>query len=132
MAEFIPAEAQIWKDAQIAAIPAGYWRAYHFSPAEVVEWFQAGAQHPSLAANWKRAGFAPTAAKEWLAAGIPPSFALVWRKAGFDPEFCRKMLTRGIFDPEHARKLDESGDKESENQDSQGSQDSWEPQRQSG
>lgn len=118
MTEFVPAEIQLWKDAQIPPIAAGYWRAYRFGPAEVIAWVESGIQTPSLAANWRRAGFTAATCKEWVNSGLPPGIARIWQQAGFDPEFSRKMLSRGITDPAVAKKLNDTGTEES-------TEDSW-------
>jgi len=103
LAEFLPVESDLWHDAQIAPRAAGYWRAYHFSPNDALEWFGVEVQTPSLAANWRRAGFTTQDAPAWAKAGLPPALARVWLKAGFEPEHAGKMIARGIIDPMQAQ-----------------------------
>jgi hypothetical protein len=112
LAEIPRDEAQAWIDKRIPAVAAGYWRAYEFSPEDLLEWRNLGITGAPLAANWRRAQFTPQEAVEWIKEGLTPSIAITWRKAGFEPPRVVSMLQRGITDPSRAPRQDIGSDHE--------------------
>jgi hypothetical protein len=113
LAEIPHDAAQEWLDNNISPVPAGYWRAYEFTPSDFLEWTSVGITGAPLAANWRRALFAPAEAVEWIKEGLTPSIALVWRGAGFsDPARVAALLRRGVTDPAKAPRTDSSASTE--------------------
>lgn len=103
-------EEQLWMKFQIPAVPAGYWRAYGFSPEEFLEWRRLGISGAPLAANWRRANFSPQEAIPWIREGIPPAIAIIWRPSGIEPARVASLLQRGITDPAKAPRSDHPAD----------------------
>ena len=110
LAEITPDQAQEWTAAKIPALIAGHWRAYLFGPQDCYEWFNAGIQNASLAANWRRARFLPDEAARWIAEGIAPIVATAWRDAGFEAPRAAALLRRGEVDPSKAPRYDREED----------------------
>jgi len=102
LAEIPRDEAELWIAKRIPAVAAGYWRAYAFSPDDLVEWSQVGINGAPLAATWRRAGFLPESAVRWIREGIPPYLAKEWDHAGFEPPRAAALLRRGVTDPAKA------------------------------
>lgn len=102
LAEIPRDEEQFWMQRKIPAVPAGYWRAYGFSPEEFLEWRSLGITGAPLAANWRRANFSPHEAIPWIREGIPPSLAITWRPSGIEPSRVADLLRRGVTDPSKA------------------------------
>jgi hypothetical protein len=102
LAEIPRDEEQLWMRRQIPAVPAGYWRAYGFSPEDFLEWRSLGITGAPLAANWRRANFSPQESIPWIREGIPPSLATAWRPSGTEPARVAALLRRGITDPSQA------------------------------
>jgi hypothetical protein len=99
----IPTEiADDWSSREIPAVAAGYWIAYEFTPDDFMAWTNVGITGAPLAANWRRANFAPEEAIEWMQEGLTPSYAVPWRAAGFKPARAAQMLRRGVTDPAKA------------------------------
>lgn len=99
LAEFTADERIEWQERQIPAVMAGYWKAYDFTPDDCLEWQQVGIIAGPLAANWRRAGFAPTKAIEWIKEGFTPSIAVTWNRSGYEPARAAALIQRGITDP---------------------------------
>jgi hypothetical protein len=102
IAEIPRDEAQLWIEKKIPAVAAGYWRAYAFSPEDLVEWSQVGINGAPLAAAWRTVGFDPESAVRWIREGIPPHVAMEWERAGFEPPRAAALLRRGVTDPAKA------------------------------
>jgi hypothetical protein len=114
LAEIPRDEAQTWIEKRIPAVAAGYWRAYEFTPEDLLEWKSLGITGAPLAANWRRAQFSPQEAIEWIKEGLTPAIAIPWRKAGFEPARVVSMLQRGITDPARAPRYEGSSDEDEE------------------
>lgn len=117
LAEIPRDEAELWISKKIPAVAAGYWRAYGFSPDDLLEWRQVGINGAPLAASWRQAGFYPESAVRWIREGIPPAIAVVWDKAGFEPPRTAALLRRGITDPAKAPEAGSSRDDSESEQD---------------
>ena len=102
LAEIPRDEADLWISKRIPAVAAGYWRAYAFSPDDLLEWRQVGINGAPLAGMWRQAGFDPQTAVRWIREGISPAIAVVWDRAGFEPPRVAALLRRGVTDPAKA------------------------------
>ncbi len=102
LAEIPRDEAELWIGRKVPAVAAGYWRAYGFSPEDLLEWRQVGVNGAPLAASWRQAGFYPESAVRWIREGISPVIAVEWNRAGFEPPRTAALLRRGITDPAKA------------------------------
>ncbi len=109
LAEIPRDEAEVWIAQRVPAVAAGYWRAYGFSPDDLLEWQQLGISAAPLAAQWRRVGMGAQDAISWIREGVPPSLAIKWKEAGFSAARAASMLNRGIADPAKAP-LDSTGD----------------------
>lgn len=98
-AEFTQAEADLWMDANIGPVLAGYWRAYGISIDEAREWTNIGVAEAPLAIEWRKGAFTPATCKEWIELKFMPYDAFVWKRAGYKPEEARKLLSEGVTNP---------------------------------
>jgi hypothetical protein len=119
LAEIPRDEAELWISRKIPAVAAGYWRAYAFSPEDLIEWSQAGINGAPLAASWRRVGFEPETAVRWIREGIAPAVAVEWHRAGFEPPRAASLLRRGVTDPSKAPETSK-GDAGSDDDDDDG------------
>jgi hypothetical protein len=117
LAEIPRDEAELWISKKIPAVAAGYWRAYAFSPDDLLEWGQVGINGAPLASTWRQAGFYPESAVRWIREGIPPAIAVVWERAGFEPPRTAALLRRGITDPAKAPEASGSPNRSEQEQD---------------
>lgn len=104
-ADFTREEIKIWLDAGFEPAPAGYWRAYEFSPAESISWMRANVSDPGMAFDWRLNGFDTLAALPWMNKNFPPHVARSWVEVGYDPGRALEAIERGITDPQSAPKL---------------------------
>jgi len=114
LAEFSKEEAMPWIKAQIPPIAAGYWRAYHFSPDDLLAWNRVGVSGAPLAAHWHRNYFNPDVAVRWIREGFSPELALPWYKAGFEAPRAAAMIKRGVTDPAKAPKTSSTEEQDEE------------------
>lgn len=99
LAEIGEKEEKKWREAQIEAVDAGYWRAFGIKPEEVGVWIENGFKEALQVARWKLWGFAPAEAKPWFEAGLPENMAAVWYKAGYSAEKAIEHIEKGVVHP---------------------------------
>jgi hypothetical protein len=117
LAEIPSDEADVWISKKVPPVAAGYWRAYGFSPEDLLDWVQVGVTGAPLAASWRRVGFSPETAVRWIREGISPTLAIEWDRAGFEPPRVASLLRRGITDPAKAPEGSKGGRGTDEEQD---------------
>ena len=100
LADFTPAESELWQAFNINPSGAGYWRAYDFSPEEAVEWDKQGIGAPGVAALWHFSSFTPSEAAMWQREGFTPALARRWIDAGYQFQEAVSFAKRGFSDPD--------------------------------
>ena len=99
-AKFFKAEFEAWRSMGFNVLQAGYWRAYEFGTEEAKEWIAYEILDPSLASEWKTAGFPPAVAAEWIAVLFPPLLAIQWTNASYNPREAAVLLISGYENPD--------------------------------
>ena len=103
-AQMTELEASQWLAAEVPPVPAGYWRAYNFTPTRMAEWRDKGLEDPAIAAGFVQHGFTPSQSMLWIQAGIEGRMARRWRDAGYDPNRALEMIKKGTTDPGRTRR----------------------------
>ncbi len=101
-ADFNHEEVRNWLNAGFEVRPAGYWRAFEFSPQDALAWIRVGVIDATTAFDWRLHGFSAALAAPWIQVNFPPPFARMWLTAGHDAANAKAALDAGITDPTKA------------------------------
>jgi ribosomal protein L37E len=80
---------------------AAEWRRAGFKPSEAQEWIRHRFWLWEASSAWRSAGFEPPEASAWRDEGWSPPDASRWRRGTFSPQIARRWADRGL-DPESA------------------------------
>lgn len=108
---FTPEDAADWKMHEFSPTVAAQWRNAGFDAPEADDWYTIGVVQSAVAQTWKGTGFTFQEAAVWRDAGnrlVDPQDAALWRDAGFNPAQAAKWSDTEI-DPSDARGWADTG-----------------------